>query len=275
MKGLKKFLVAGCAAIAVLGLASVANAAAPSVKGTVEIPLWKETVSSPKYAWWVDPAASVIPMKNVKFSGKTIEITTNNALAKVSAKPWGAYYLPVKADAKVLPGNTTFVTWVQKQGSRYYSLETTVKFVKAETPFKKFELSGKYTIDALNKLGLGHLVTDGDIYTKDFAASFAGYRTVNFKLPFSVFNARLTVDLKNNLKAGRITATLKKNGKTIKLYNGNIYDVCKFKNIKVTYYETVASLKAQLPNYKKERAANFMGTPRTSIAKYCQIVFVR
>jgi hypothetical protein len=253
MKALKKLLIAGFVAVTVLGLASTASAKAPKIQKNITVGLFKEKASSPNNAWWVDKATSLIPIKNLKWNAKVFEIETSNSKCKVEARAVGAYYLNICASKSVKPGDKTAVSFLIKQEGKYYLMNTTIRFQKAATPVAVFNLYGKDSV--------GHL------YTKDFVASFANIRTVDWTVPAGFELMQLNVQVAAPQVIDKIVGTLKGSCKEVRLYSGNMYDITKFSSIKVIYKTPLAAA----PKYFKVENDAFAGTKRFPVTKYCLV----
>jgi hypothetical protein len=251
MKGLKKFLIAGFVAVTVLGLATTASAKTPKVKSTITVRLFKEKASSPNNAWWVDKATSLIAIKNLKWNAKISEISTSNSKCKIENRAVGAYYLNICAAKTVKPGDQTKVTFLVRQDGTYTVLNTLIKFKKAPTPLATFKLSGKDSLD--------------HVYTKDFAASYANIRTVDYTVPAGINLVKLEVAVAAPQTAVKIVGMLKNKCKEVRLYSGNFYELSNFSYIKVIYKTTIAAA----PAYFKAENDAYAGTKRFPVEKYC------
>jgi hypothetical protein len=258
MKGLKKFLIAGFVAVAVLGLATTASAKTPKVKSTITVRLFKEKLTSPNNAWWVDKATSLIPIKNLKWNAKVSEISTNNSKCKIENRAVGAYYLNICAAKTVKPGDQTKVTFLVRQDGTYTVLNTTIKFKKAPCPLGTFQITGKDSLD--------HTVTVNFLsYGPGHVNEYLGARTFDYTVPAGLNLVKLEVAVAAPQTAVKIVGMLKNKCKEVRLYSGNFYELKNFSYIKVMYETRIGAA----PAYFKAENDAYAGTKRFPVAKYC------
>jgi len=256
MKGFKKFLAVSCAVVAVFGLATIANAKAPKTPKTITVQLFKEKESSGNRSWWVDKATSLLPIRNLKWNAKVSELSASNSKACLEKREVGAYYLNIKAAKTVKPGDQTKVAFLIRQEGEYYVKKVTIKFVKAASPMNLVKLSG---LDCMN-----HAVEF------NFAARYAGVRTLDWTRPAGVDLVKLEAAVAADQDALKIYGALKNKGnKEVRLYSGNMYEISKFSYIKFTYSTPLAKTPAYIQNYFKVENDAFAGTKRFPVAKYC------
>jgi hypothetical protein len=255
---MKKGLVLAAVATAmVLSIASTAFAAKKAPK------VYKENfvgVIEDGDFYYADPATSLIPIRNLKYDAKILDVEVKDCKQlKVQKKAYGAYYLGLCVNKYIVPGKVAKVTFVVKQNDTYYTLKTNVVFQRAASPFTNFIITGEYDDEVVT-------------YTQNFANEYIGCDSADFDRPKSLDEAFIGVGMADNQKLKGIYLVFE-NGCEKKIKNGNRYDLTHVKKIEVEFETKEGILAHGNTNYFKEETGSYTGKKRFPVKK-CYVLNV-
>lgn len=152
MKFAKKIAALLVVSAAMIFTAATVSAKVPSIAGTADAngvihhTVWLyQDKASECGQWKVDPATSIVPIKNLKWNAKIYDITSNfPKKATLCDRQVGTYYLKIKASQYIRPGNSVKVGFVVNQDKKYQytALSLILDFVTRPTPFALFDVGG-------------------------------------------------------------------------------------------------------------------------------------
>jgi hypothetical protein len=241
MKALKKVIAVSFAAAALLGIAASASAKMPTAPGTVTVMLYKEKESCPDNRWVADTATTFIPLKNLRWDAKIVDISSNNKKTSIDCRAVGAFELNICKGTYAKPGDRSKIRFVVKQKDgddwEYKSFRVNVRYMAAINPLTTFTITGTH-----NKYDV-----DNPAHTRDFTLNFVNkfandgntVKTYEYTLPAGITTGVLGVGINGTFYAGENIYGTLKSGKEIRLYNGSMYDFSKFCSIKINYKTTI------------------------------------
>jgi hypothetical protein len=252
MKPFKKILgVVALSAALVAGLGVVANAESTPSEADTEVlgevvdddfathPNWvpkvmkqqtvflykDSTAKDNALPWKLDPATSVIPIKNFAWNADIKNISTGTKQVTVSRNKTGQYYLNISTSQYIKPGKEVTVKFAIKQHGAWFNMKTKLVFAKAAVPFTQLALGG-----------------DNNILTSGAWKYIRGLR--NFDL-FDCYREDSLLDhpypvkvkMMPGYKLDKIVVT-KKDGHSYTIHNGNKVNLRKCKKIQIKYKAT-------------------------------------
>jgi hypothetical protein len=209
----------------------------PKVQDKMTVFLYKDSAAKDNAMHWkLDPATSVIPIKNMAWDADFKNISTDTQQVTVKRNKTGQYYLNIECSKYIKPNKKVTVKWAMKQHGIWFNLKTELRFAKAPVPYTRFTLTpqdGLQGFDLLNDTNAAgvHLAWQ----------HLRGVRTLDFweiydKDTFSTKQRNVAVRVRcgGGYSLDKLVVT-KKDGHSYTIKNGDRVNIDKIKTLQIKY----------------------------------------
>jgi hypothetical protein len=200
----------------------------PKVMKQQTVFLYKDsTAKDNALPWKLDPATSVIPIKNFAWNADIKNISTGTKQVTVSRNKTGQYYLNISTSQYIKPGKSVTVKFAIKQHGAWFNMKTKLVFAKAAVPFSQLAIGGDNNILAGEGSAWKYIrgLRNFDLYDWQDEDYFRNH-------PYPV-----KVKMYPGYKLDKIVVT-KKDGHSYTIHNGDKVNIKKIKKIQIKYKAT-------------------------------------